>query len=97
MAGEKAERLRVTVKGRVQGVGFRYFVARTAGILGLSGWVRNRFDGAVEIVAEGERSRLEKLLADLRRGPSSSFVQSADPRWEEATGEFVGFKVRHTG
>ena len=97
MAEDRAERLHVTVKGRVQGVGFRYFVVQTAGSFGLSGWVRNRYSGAVEVVAEGERSRLEDLLAVLRRGPSSSFVQSADPRWEEAAGEFVGFKVRRTG
>ncbi|RLD11308.1 MAG: acylphosphatase [Chloroflexota bacterium] len=91
------ERLHATVEGRVQGVGFRYFVMRNAGILGLSGWARNRYNGDVEVIAEGERSRLEQLLKALHRGPSSSFVRSVDTRWEEATGEFMGFKVRRTG
>lgn len=97
VADETLDRLHATVEGRVQGVGFRYFVMRSAEVLGLAGWVRNRYNGAVEVVAEGERSRLELLLRTLRRGPSSSFVQSVDTRWEEATGEFVGFKVRRTG
>ncbi len=96
MGEECGGRLHVTVEGRVQGVGFRYFVTRAAMGLGLTGWVRNRYGGAVEVVAEGERVRLEKLLASLRRGPSGSSVRSVHPRWKEAAGEFVGFKVRRT-
>ena len=92
----KAERLHVTVGGHVQGVGFRYFVSKAAGGLGLSGWVRNRYQGTVEVVAEGERAALEKLLTALNRGPSGSSVRELHPRWKEATGEFKGFKIRRT-
>ena len=59
-----------TVAGRVQGVGFRYFVARTARGLGLSGYVRNLPDGTVEVAASGDRAALESLAALLEKGPT---------------------------
>lgn len=90
------ERLHAIVKGHVQGVGFRYFVSRQTGSLGLSGWVRNRREGTVEVVAEGGRPDLEKLLTTLGRGPSGSSVREVRPKWKEATGEFRTFKVRRT-
>ena len=96
-ADKKQIHLHATVEGRVQGVGFRYFVMREADSLSLTGWVRNRYNGTVEVVAEGKRSRLEQLLQAIRRGPRSSHVQNVDPRWEEATNEFIGFRVRRTG
>ena len=89
-------RLHAIVEGNVQGVGFRYFVQETAIQLGLKGWVRNRWDGSVEVTAEGERQQLEKLLAALRRGPRASTVSSVKPQWQEATGEFGHFQVRLT-
>lgn len=96
MRDKHQERLRAVVKGRVQGVGFRYFVTRTAGELGLSGWVRNRLQGTVEVVAEGEREKLEDLVAALRKGPTGAFVEQVEPRWEEARDEFTSFRVRPT-
>ncbi|MBS1249782.1 MAG: Acylphosphatase [Chloroflexi bacterium] len=96
MTDDQMQRLHVTIKGYVQGVGFRYFVNRTAGGLGLSGWVRNRSQGTVEVVAEGKRSPLEKLLTALERGPIGSSVRSVHPRWQDATGEFARFRVRRT-
>jgi acylphosphatase len=66
--------LRIIVEGRVQGVGFRAFVAREAGRLGLEGWARNRRDGAVEILAAGPAATLEALVAAARRGPPASRV-----------------------
>lgn len=68
--------VRIVVEGRVQGVGFRMFVAREAGRLHLAGWVRNRRDGAVEIVAAGPSAAVEQLAAAARRGPSGARVDA---------------------
>ena len=89
-------RLHATVEGRVQGVGYRYFVQETAELLGLSGWVRNRWNGDVEVVAEGERPTLEKLITALQRGPRAAYVSRVTPEWLPATGEFGSFRVRMT-
>jgi acylphosphatase len=89
-------RLHATIEGRVQGVGFRYFVLDTAQALGVTGWVRNRWDDTVEVMAEGERPALEKLLAALRRGPRAAFVSNVDVEWGPATGEFKRFGILQT-
>jgi len=91
---EEFERLRAIVRGRVQGVGFRYFTQREANALGLTGYVRNRWDGSVEVVAEGPRQALERLLARLRVGPRSAYVQGVSVEWQAPTGEFRFFNVR---
>ncbi len=88
-----AERLHATVRGMVQGVGFRHFVIREAQALGLAGTVANRRDGSVEVVAEGQRDGLERLLAALHEGPLSSVVKDVRTEWGEAAGTFVGFDV----
>lgn len=90
------ERLHATVHGRVQGVGFRFFVVEQASALGVTGWVRNRREGTVEVMAEGPRPALEQLLAALHRGPTSAWVQQVDAEWLPATGEFRRFRVRMT-
>jgi acylphosphatase len=87
-------RLHAFVHGEVQGVGFRAFVYRRGLTLGATGWVRNCADGSVELTAEGGRAMLEVLLADVRRGPSLSTVETVDVDWQAATGEFRGFGVR---
>lgn len=69
---------RYVVHGRVQGVGFRWFVARQATRLGLVGFARNLDDGSVEVVAQGEPSALESLAEALRRGPSMARVSSVE-------------------
>jgi acylphosphatase len=91
-----SERLSAFVRGEVQGVSFRWFVAREAFRLGLRGWVRNRRDGRVEVLVEGERALLETLVETLRRGPRPARVDDVDLRWEEATGEFYDFKIEAT-
>jgi len=96
MSGTDMARLHTIVEGRVQGVGFRAFVQSGATGLGLTGWVRNRWDGSVEVVAEGDMEMLEKLLVSIRRGPRSSYVSKADPQWESASGEFTSFRIRMT-
>ncbi len=92
----QGQRLHARVIGRVQGVGFRYYVMGAAGIIGLKGWVRNRRDGSVEIVAEGNKEQLSELLRALQRGSRSSAVTEVKEQWLENTGEFHGFSVRST-
>ena len=86
-------RLHASVRGAVHGVGFRYFALQTAQSLGLTGHVANRYDGSVEVVAEGPEDRLEILLRQLREGPRSAIVEDVEVRWSRATGEFDGFDV----
>lgn len=87
--------LKATVYGRVQGVFFRAYVSESAEELGLSGYVRNRPDGGVGVVAEGEKERLEKLLDYLRKGPPAARVNKVETNWSEYTGLYSGFKVRY--
>ena len=87
------ERLHAVIHGDVQGVGFRYFVMRQARTLGLRGWVRNRDDGSVELVAEGERADLERLLDDVRRGPSQARVGAVRVDWSTAAGDLKPFDL----
>ena len=90
-------RLEAVVRGRVQGVGFRYFVLREAARLGLRGWVANEADGSVRCVAEGRKRDLEELLAGLREGPGGAVVRSVSEAWMPAAGRFDGFRVRSSG
>jgi acylphosphatase len=87
-------RLDATVIGRVQGVGFRFFVLREAMELELDGWVANTPDGSVRCVAEGPRRRLEALLERLRDGPPSAIVERVSDAWMPATGTLGAFGVR---
>ncbi len=80
--------------GRVQGVGFRSFVERAAAVHGALGFVRNRFDGAVEIWAEGSAEQLERLAEAVRRGPGHALVERVDRADVEPSGSFTGFEVR---
>lgn len=82
------------VTGRVQGVGYRFFVRSLAHQLGVKGWVRNERDGSVRVVAEGPEETLHRLLSALRAGPSSADVRQVDVQWESPTGAFHGFDVR---
>jgi acylphosphatase len=66
----------VTIKGRVQGVGYRYFVEHEARARGLEGWVRNRRDGSVEAVFSGPAEAVAAVIAACRRGPSSARVEA---------------------
>jgi acylphosphatase len=90
-------RLEAVVRGRVQGVGFRWFVVGEANRLGLGGWVANEGDGSVRCVAEGPRPALEALLAALRDGPRGAVVGSVSEDWLPASGRFEGFGVRSSG
>ena len=88
------ERLSARITGRVQGVGFRWWVRRHAGELGLTGWVMNADDeGAVELVAEGAPAALSELERMLRSGPDGARVASVEARRSAASGEFDGFGI----
>ncbi|MGB2798727.1 MAG: acylphosphatase [Dehalococcoidia bacterium] len=87
--------LRAVVYGLVQGVNFRSFVLHRAVELGLTGYVRNvLLDGTVEVVAEGEREKLEQLLRYLEAGPRAARVKRVNVDWSEYGGEFSRFDVR---
>jgi acylphosphatase len=91
-AGERI-RLDATVRGRVQGVGYRVFALREAMALGLDGSVANLGDGGVRVVAEGSRRELETLLAILREGPPAGWVDDVITSWEPARGIARGFRI----
>jgi acylphosphatase len=88
------DRLHAVVRGRVQGVGFRYTTLRRALSLGIVGWVANRHDGSVEVVAEGRRAALDTFLDFLHIGPPAADVREVDLQWTTASGEFKTFGVR---
>jgi acylphosphatase len=82
------------VQGQVQGVGYRWFVVREASRLALVGWVANRADGGVEVVAEGSDADLERLVASLREGPPAASVTDVRVSHEPARGGLAGFDIR---
>jgi acylphosphatase len=87
--------VRATVYGRVQGVFFRTFVEEYAQQLGLRGYVRNLPSGDVEVVAEGERERVEKLVKYLKKGPPAAIVHRVVTSRSEYTGYYSSFRVRY--
>lgn len=91
------QRLDATVIGRVQGVGFRYFVLREATDLGLDGWVANTTDGAVRCVAEGPEPILRELLGRIASGPPAAIVDRVTTAWMPATGSLGRFAIRSGG
>ncbi|WP_150237460.1 acylphosphatase [Nocardiopsis quinghaiensis] len=94
--GDDVEAVRLTawVRGRVQGVGFRWWARSKALELGLSGAATNLDDGRVEVVAEGPRSDCERLLGHLRGGATPGRVDSVAERWSSSRGTFTGFVER---
>lgn len=88
-------RMHARVWGRVQGVYYRASTRHEAEKLGLHGWVRNRADGTVELVAEGPERALEALLTWLHQGPDTAEVAEVEVVWEDPV-ELVGFEVRPT-
>jgi len=88
------EELHAFVYGRVQGVGFRYFVIQKGHALALRGYTRNESDGSVEVLAQGPREALERLLASLRQGPTGARVRDVRVTWGEPTEHVSGFHLR---
>jgi acylphosphatase len=87
--------VRIVIRGRVQGVGYRWWARTQARRLKIGGWVRNRRDGSVELLASGAATAVDDLLAACRHGPASAAVTSVD-RFEAPDQEFAGFEERPT-
>ncbi|HXV68802.1 MAG TPA: acylphosphatase [Nitrospira sp.] len=90
---EPPVRARVTISGRVQGVGYRAFAARAATQRGLLGGVRNLDDGRVELDVEGGKMAIEGLLRQLKAGPPAGQVTTIETVWGAATGRYSGFDI----
>jgi len=82
------------ITGRVQGVGYRFYLQRKARELGVAGWVRNRSDGTVEAVVHGSPGQVDAVVAWARRGPPSAVV--ADMERSDGSGQYTGFEARQT-
>ena len=88
--------LHMYVTGMVQGVGFRFFAVNRAKKYGVTGWVKNLYDGRVEIVAEGKRPELIMFLEDIRIGPSSGHVSKVIEEWHEiSTPRYKSFTIAY--
>lgn len=85
--------IHISVDGHVQGVGFRYFVKEKADMLNLVGWVRNRYDGSVEIEAQGEEQDLQELLTTVQTGPSRSMVTNFKYEWLSTSPTYSQFSI----
>jgi acylphosphatase len=87
------EARRYLVRGRVQGVGFRWFVEREAHMLGIAGWVRNNHDGSVEVLAQGTRDQLLGLHSRLREGPRAARVDAVDVSDAKPLARLSSFRI----
>lgn len=90
----KKIRVQVKISGRVQGVGFRYSTLQHAQKLGLSGWVKNTFDGNVEAVFEGDEYKVEEMLLWCKKGPTMAYVQNLEVYKLTYEGSFDGFIIK---
>lgn len=89
------KQLHLIVSGRVQGVGFRYFAQRNALAQQITGWVRNRTDGTVEIVAEGDDKQIDSYLSSIKLGCPFSSVDSVIVKEEKATNNYHSFSIKY--
>jgi acylphosphatase len=84
----------VTISGRVQGVGFRFYVEHKARQHGVTGWVRNLRDGAVEAMIQGSAAAVDAMIGSVRHGPRGALV--TDVQVTEGTGDYTAFEIRPT-
>ena len=96
MENEQNERMHAFVQGAVQGVGFRFFIYQTGSNLRLYGWVRNRINGNVEILAEGSREELDTLLRETRKGPQMAQIDKVDVEWQKSRNDLPPFTILQT-
>lgn len=85
--------VRVTIRGRVQGVGFRHFIRKKAISEGTCGWVKNLPDGKVEAVFQGERKDLENMIKWCRKGPPRAIVEWVDTAWKDPVEHYPSFDI----
>jgi acylphosphatase len=96
MENEQNERMHAFIQGTVQGVGFRFFIYQTGLNLQLYGWVRNRINGNVEILAEGSREKLDTLLKETRKGPQMAQIVKVDVEWQKSRNDLPPFTILQT-
>ena len=89
------KRVHAIVTGIVQGVSFRHYTKMKARELAIVGWVGNRLDGSVEVLAEGEQASLESFVEWLHEGSPDAEVDSVDVTWNEPSGEYTSFTVSY--
>ena len=85
--------LNMKITGKVQGVGFRFFVQQQAQKLGINGWVSNKSNGDVEALAQGEKADLEQFIAKVKEGPSFSRVDNVNLEWMNKGEQYFGFEI----
>ena len=85
--------LNMKITGKVQGVGFRYFVLQQAQELGIKGWVSNKPNGDVEALAQGEKADLEQFIAKVKEGPSFSRVDDVNLIWVNEGEQYFSFEI----
>ena len=83
----------IKITGKVQGVGFRYFVLRQAQELGITGWVSNKSNGDVEALAQGEKADLEQFIAKVKEGTTFSRVEDVSLNWVNEAEQYFGFEI----
>jgi len=93
---QEDRRVHLIIKGRVQGVGFRYFIYTTAINLHLKGWVRNRASGNVEILAQGAHKKINQLIQAARKGPDMAQVLDVDIEWDQKSPDLPPFTILNT-
>ena len=91
---EDQVRVHLTIEGWVQGVFFRVSTGQEATRLGVKGWVRNCPDGSVEVVAEGNKKKIDELIEWCHQGPAGAQVRNVQIHWEEHQGTFKNFSIR---
>jgi len=94
---DEYSQVRLTVEGRVQGVGFRAFTQKIAVTYNITGWVRNRWNGTVEVVAEGKHIDLNKFIQAIQRGPFPGTTRKVIVVWNGTLSNFPSFRIRMTG
>ena len=92
---KKNVRAHVKISGKVQGVCYRMETRHTAEVFGVTGWVRNKADGSVESVFEGDEESVNSILEWCRQGPSNALVRNVDIQWEDYVGEFRRFEITY--
>ena len=85
--------INMKIKGKVQGVGLRYFVLRLAQELGIKGWVSNKSNGDVEALAQGEKDGLDHFIAKVEQGPDFSRVEDISLNWVNEAEQYFGFEI----
>jgi acylphosphatase len=88
------KRIHVFIKGTVQGVYYRYNTLKKAEEYHLTGWVRNKADGSVEMVCEGTEENINKIVRWCKKGPEGAHIREVETDWEQYTGEFNVFEIR---